>query len=198
MAPDSPAVTQSCKICGAVASGSFCSSCGHELARPRLNWIERLPVIGERVKFISTIVSILRHPIDETLRLSTTPSYRGHAGLLLSALAVSGVFVFFIGLGAGEPVQDASRIVSITRPAQVLFFIELAVTGVMAWALFRALAPDPISFDAHAKLWIVLAAFYLVTHVLVVVVASGAMLIAQECLPSQEAALQALVPVLSV
>ncbi len=198
MAQDTAAVAQNCNVCGAEASGSFCASCGHELIRPKLSWIEKLPFIGERVGFVSTIAGIFRHPINEPIRLSTTPAYRGHAGLLLSALAVWGAFVYFIGLGAGQPVQDASQTGGLTRPSDALFFIELTVTGVMAWALFRALAPNPVRIDPHVKLWLVLAAFYLVAHVLVVVLASAAMLIAQESFPGQEAALQAWVPVLSV
>jgi len=198
MAQESASIVQTCKICGADATGSFCSACGHELARPKLSWIKKLPLIGERVGFISTLAGVFRHPVKEPIRLSTTPAYRGHAGLLLSALAVWGTFVYFIGLGTGQPIQNASQTGGLSEPSQALFFIELALTGMLAWALFRALAPKPVRIDPHAKLWIVLAAFYLVAHVLIVAGASAAMLIAQESLPGEEAALQAWVPVLSV
>lgn len=196
MAQDTTAVAKTCKICGAIASGSFCSSCGHELARSRLSWIETLPFIGERVGFVSTIGRILRQPVSEPLHLATTPAYHGHAGLLLSALAVWAAFTYFIRLGA-ETVVDAGQASYLATPNDFLFFIDLAVSGLIAWALFRTLTPNPVRFDPHVKLWIVLASFYLVAHVLVVVIASGAMLIAQESMPNHATALQTWVPSIS-
>ncbi len=155
-----------------------------------------MPFIGERVGFVSAISRILRRPVSEPLRLATTPAYRAHAGLLLSALAVWAAFTYFIRLGSG-PAADAGQVSYLTTPNDFLFFIDLAVSGLIAWALFRALAPNAVNFDPHVKLWFVLASFYLVAHVLVVVIASGAMLIAQESLPDHATALQTLVPTIS-
>lgn len=196
MAVETPADPQNCKICGSVASGSFCSSCGNELARPKLSWIEKLPFIGERVGFVSAIGRIMRQPVSEPLRLATTPAYRGHAGMLLGALAVWAAFTYFIRLGTG-PAVDAGQAGYLATPNDFLFFIDLAVSGLIAWALFRALAPNAVNFDTHAKLWMVLAALYLVANVLVVVAVSGVMLAVQESLPDHSAALQTWVPIIS-
>lgn len=187
-----------CQICGAIASGSFCASCGHELARPKLSWIERLPVIGNAVGFIATIGRIARRPLSEPVRLAITPAYRKHIGLLVSALAVWGALAYFISLAAPSVNQTGNQPGGMAAPTDILFFLDLAVAGLLSYALFRALAPDEVRFDTHVKLWMVLAAFYLVAHVFVVVSASALILVMQESRPDQAGALFAAVPVLSM
>lgn len=192
-----PTGSETCKICGADANGNFCASCGHELALPVESWLERLPVIGDAVGFGSTIARIARRPIGEPVRLAITPAYRKHIGLLVSALAAWGAFSYFISLVAGPVDPSANRTGGMAMPNDILFFIDLAVTGLLSYGLFRALAPDAVRFDTHAKLWMVLAAFYLVLNVFVVMTASALVLAAQESRPDQAGALLAAVPVIS-
>ena len=193
MAGDAAPAPQTCKICDAEGIGHFCSQCGHEFARSRLSWIERLPLIGDSIRFVSTIGRMFGSPVAEPLRLATAPSFRGHKALLVSALAVWGAFAYFISLATGASGNSGPA-----TPTDALFFIDLAVSGLIAWLLFRVLAPEPVSFDKHAKLWMVLAAFYLVAHVLVIVLAAVLALIAQESFPSSAAMQLAWIPALSV
>jgi hypothetical protein len=97
--------------------------------------------------------------------MATSAAYCGYLSFLVSAVAVWAGLVYYITLIGGNNAAKAS----IDTPTDTLSLVSFAITGLIAYVLFRVLAPECRLFDTHVKRLVLLAAFCFIVYVLIVV-----------------------------
>ncbi len=178
-----------CRHCGELASGRYCSSCGAPLSGGPMHFVESLPVVGEPIAFVRTFFRILRSPLEEPVRLVEDPEYRGHFRFLMVG---AGIFVAFVLLVFASMRNDGKQPF---EPAQASFYdnylynllINYAVGAVIAFVLFRLFGGRNAGVTKHAKLWSILTGFYLPLQMVLLIVIALAGLAAIQLHLGQEA-----------
>jgi hypothetical protein len=152
----SQAAALKCDVCGAPASGHFCSSCGARLGEsssPIVEIAKEWVDFDDKVSFITNFVKVLRAPVAATLSLARDRSFRQ--------------FTYFITVGLGAYAAVAvAQVFTIRGPGlfKELLTAALLLTGfvlstVISFFIFRRSASQPRTFAEYTKLIAVMVGF---------------------------------------
>lgn len=144
-----------CADCGAAAEGNFCSSCGADLRRSSLGFLGQAAAPVRR-SFPAVYLKILRAPIRQTVAFAEDPSYRGYISFALAGIAVYLLLIVPIvikqvappGANVSESMLTLMKILS-----QVGVYVGMAISFLLAFAVFRIFAPQKRRFHAYFKLY---------------------------------------------
>ncbi|WP_068460917.1 hypothetical protein [Hyphomicrobium sulfonivorans] len=152
-----------CGECGAETSGNFCSACGADLRTSALSFLGPAATSVRR-SFPAVYLKILRSPIRQTVAFADDRTYRGYVSFALTGIAL--YILFFVpivirmvvpgteGAHLSESMQTMMKALS-----QAGIYVGMALTFLLAFALFRAFAPARRPFPAYFKLYAIAIGF---------------------------------------
>ena len=152
-----------CGECGATTAGNFCSACGADLRASALGFLGPAATTVRR-SFPAVYLKILRSPIRQTVAFAEDRTYRGYVSFALTGIAI--YILFFVpivmrmvvpgteGVQLSESMQTMMKALS-----QAGIYVGMAITFLLAFALFRMFAPQRRSFAAYFKLYAIAIGF---------------------------------------
>jgi hypothetical protein len=155
MRSSTPVTVDACADCGAAAHGNFCSSCGADLRQSSLGFLGAASAPVRR-SFPAVYLKILRAPIRQTVAFAEDPSYRGYVSFALAGIAIYLLFIVPIvvrtvappGANVSESMLTLMKVLS-----QVGVYVGMAITFLLAFAVFRYFASVKRPFHLYFKLY---------------------------------------------